>query len=200
VAGSRLSRGLCVGRDEVVTVALQPHRLVQGARAARPGRLGAPLRIGSHQACLGRAGADTALSGFRDPPLGDWRGLRRLQSPEFGHHLGRFRSHGQPRRRIRPATALGTIDNRYIASLGMRHTFIPEWRWFSPTAGLGFGYQYIDDKVPPKPLQTSNQLAYVSLGVRGFITRRFMWRADWRKYVVFTNQNQNEEPEDGNSA
>ena len=92
--------------------------------------------------------------------------------------------------------ALGTIDNRYIASLGLRHTFIPEWRWFSPTAGIGFGYQYIDDKVPPKPLQTSNQMAYVSLGARGFITRRFMWRADWRKYVVFTNQNQNEEPEE----
>jgi len=92
--------------------------------------------------------------------------------------------------------ALGTIDNRYIASLGMRHTFIPEWRWFSPTAGIGFGEQYIDDKVPPKPLQTGNQLAYVSVGARGFITRRFMWRADWRKYVVFTNQNQNEEPEE----
>ena len=92
--------------------------------------------------------------------------------------------------------ALGTIDNRYIASIGMRHTFIPEWRWFSPTAGIGTGYQYIDDKVPPKPLQTSNQVAYVSLGARGFITRRFMWRADWRKYVVFTNQNQNEEPEE----
>src|ERR1700738_5161573 len=55
--------------------------------------------------------------------------------------------------------ALGTIDNRYIAPLGLRHTFIPEWRWFSPTAGLGTGYQYVDDKVPPEPLQTSNQLA-----------------------------------------
>ena len=92
--------------------------------------------------------------------------------------------------------ALGTIDNRYIASLGLRHTFIPEWRWVSPTAGIGFAYQYVDDKVPPKPLQDSNQLAYISLGLRGFITRRFMWRADWRKYVVFTNQNQNEEPEE----
>ena len=92
--------------------------------------------------------------------------------------------------------ALGTIDNRYLASIGLRHTFIPEWRWFSPTAGVGFAYQYIQDKQPPAPLQTSNQLAYVSLGARGFITRRFMWRADWRKYVTFTNQNQNEEPEE----
>ncbi len=92
--------------------------------------------------------------------------------------------------------AFGTVDNRYIATIGLRHTFIPEYRWVSPTAGIGFGIQYIDDKVPPKPLQDTQQMAYVSLGLRGFITRRFMWRADWRKYVVFTNQNQNEEPEE----
>jgi hypothetical protein len=92
--------------------------------------------------------------------------------------------------------AFGTIDNRYIATIGLRHTFIPEWKWFSPTAGIGTGYQYIDDKVPPKPIENHNQMAYVSLGVRGFITRRFMWRADWRKYDVFTHQNQNEEPEE----
>ena len=92
--------------------------------------------------------------------------------------------------------AFGTIDNRYVATIGLRHTFIPEWKWFSPTAGIGTGYQYIDDKVPPNPIETHNQMAYVSLGVRGFITRRFMWRADWRKYDVFTHQNQNEEPEE----
>jgi hypothetical protein len=92
--------------------------------------------------------------------------------------------------------AFGAIDNRYVTTLGLRHTFIPEWRWVSPTAGIGMGFQYIDDKVPPKPLEIHNQMAYVSLGLRGFITRRFMWRADWRKYDVFTRQNQNEEPEE----
>jgi hypothetical protein len=92
--------------------------------------------------------------------------------------------------------AFGTIDNRYIATFGLRHTFIPEFKWISPTAGIGFGWQYVQDREPPAPLQNNNQMAYVSLGVRGFITRRFMWRADWRKYVVFTNQNQNEEPDE----
>jgi hypothetical protein len=92
--------------------------------------------------------------------------------------------------------ALGTIDNRYMASIGLRHTFVPEWKWFSPTAGVGTAYQYIDNKSPPQPIERHNQMAYVSLGVRGFITRRFMWRADWRKYDVFTNQDQTEEPEE----
>src|SRR3984957_6345681 len=62
--------------------------------------------------------------------------------------------------------AFGTIDNRYIATIGVRHTFIPEWKWFSPTAGIGTAYQYIQDKVPPAPLQKSNEMAYVSVGAR----------------------------------
>jgi hypothetical protein len=92
--------------------------------------------------------------------------------------------------------AFGTLDNRYIASIGLRHTFVPEWKWFSPTAGIGTAYQYIQDRAPPAPLQDSNQMAYVSLGARGFITRRFMWRADWRHYVVFNNLNTYEDLEE----
>jgi hypothetical protein len=92
--------------------------------------------------------------------------------------------------------ALGTLDNRYIASAGLRHTFIPEWKWFSPTAGIGTAYQHIEEKEPPAPLEKNNQMAYVSLGARGFITKRFMWRADWRHYVVFNNQNVYEDLEE----
>jgi Bacterial SH3 domain len=92
--------------------------------------------------------------------------------------------------------ANGTLDNRYIASVGMRHTFIPEWKWFSPTAGLGTAFQYIEDKNPPAPREKTNHMAYVSLGARGFITRRFMWRADWRHYVVFNTLNVYEDLEE----
>jgi hypothetical protein len=92
--------------------------------------------------------------------------------------------------------ALGTLDNRVIGTIGLRHTFIPEWKWFSPTAGLGGGYQHIVDKVPPAPLENSNEMAYVSLGARGFITRRFMWRADWRHYDVFNHLNVYEDLEE----
>jgi hypothetical protein len=92
--------------------------------------------------------------------------------------------------------ALGTLDNRYIASFGLRHTFLPEWKWFSPTIGLGTAYQHIQDRAPPAPLQANNQMAYVSVGARGYITRRFMWRADWRHYVVFNNLNVYEDLEE----
>ena len=92
--------------------------------------------------------------------------------------------------------ALGTLDNRIITSIGLRHTFLPDFKWISPTAGIGTAYQHIEDKVPPAPLQSNNQMAYVSLGARGFITKRFMWRADWRHYVVFNNQNVYEDLEE----
>jgi hypothetical protein len=92
--------------------------------------------------------------------------------------------------------AFGTLDNRIIGTIGLRHTFIPEWKWFSPTASIGTGYQNISEKVPPAPLESHNQLAYVSVGARGFITRRFMWRADWRHYVVFNNLNVYEDLEE----
>jgi Bacterial SH3 domain len=92
--------------------------------------------------------------------------------------------------------ALGTIDNRIIGSIGIRHTFIPEWKWFSPTASIGTAYQHIEDKQPPAPRESNNQMAYVSLGARGFITRRFMWRADWRHYVVFNSLNVYEDLEE----
>ena len=92
--------------------------------------------------------------------------------------------------------AFGTLDNRYVASIGLRHTFIPEWKWFSPTAGIGTAYQYIEDKNPPAPREKDNEMAYVSLGVRGFITRRFMWRVDWRHYVVFNTLNVYEDLEE----
>ena len=85
--------------------------------------------------------------------------------------------------------ALGTLDNRLIASIGLRHTLVPEWKWFSPTVGIGTAYQRIAEKVPPAPLESSNQMVYASVGARGFITERFMWRTDWRHYVVFNNQN-----------
>jgi hypothetical protein len=88
--------------------------------------------------------------------------------------------------------AFGTIDNREVATLGIRNTFIPEWKWFSPTAGIGTGYQHVTDIAPPAPQEANNQLAYASLGARGFITRRFMWRFDWRTYVVFNQLNKSE--------
>ncbi|GAC1309330.1 MAG: hypothetical protein NVSMB10_16330 [Steroidobacteraceae bacterium] len=91
--------------------------------------------------------------------------------------------------------ALRTPDNALVASLGLRHTFLPEWKWFSPTAGVGAAVRHIVSRNPPPP-ENDNRLAYVSLGARGFFTERLMWRADWRHYVVFNNTNLYEDLEE----
>lgn len=92
--------------------------------------------------------------------------------------------------------SFGTIDNRTIGTIGLRHTFLPEWKRFSPTAGIGTGYQRVVEVAPPAPLQKGNQMAYAGIGARGFISERFMWRFDWRSYVVFNKLNKNEELEE----
>jgi hypothetical protein len=90
----------------------------------------------------------------------------------------------------------GTLDNRTIGTIGLRHTFLPEWKWFSPTAGIGTGYQHVVTVAPPAALEKGNQMVYAAVGARGFISERFMWRFDWRSYVVFNNVNKNEELEE----
>ncbi len=90
----------------------------------------------------------------------------------------------------------GTLDNRTIGTIGLRHTFLPEWKWFSPTAGIGTGYQHVVTVAPPAALEKGNQMVYAAVGARGFISERFMWRFDWRSYVVFNNLNKNEELEE----
>jgi hemolysin activation/secretion protein len=92
--------------------------------------------------------------------------------------------------------SFGTIDNRTIGTIGLRHTFVPEWKWFSPTASIGVGYQRVVSVAPPAPLEKGNQMAYASVGARGFINQRFMWRFDWRHYDVFNNLNKKEELEE----
>jgi len=57
-------RGLRGGRDEVVTVLYSRTEWYKVRAPRGPGRLVAPLRFGSHQARLGRAGADTAYPDF----------------------------------------------------------------------------------------------------------------------------------------
>jgi len=177
-----------VGRDEVVTVLYSRNRI--GTRCARraAGRLGAPLRIGFTKLASGEPAPIRPIRISRPTAGRLARGYGVFNHQNLVTTWGDFGLTEQPRRRIRPATGVGHHRQPYIASLGMRHTFIPEWRWFCPRRVSDSAISTSTIKYRRKPLQTSNQLAYVSLGVRGFITRRFMWRADWRKYVVFTNQ------------
>jgi hypothetical protein len=91
------------------------------------------------------------------------------------------------------ANVISSASDNYIASLGLNHTFAPEW-WVSPYFGLGTGVIWT------KPRSTivstedrTDQIGYYTLGVRGYAARRFLLRAEYRGNVIFTSRNDNEE-------
>jgi hypothetical protein len=88
---------------------------------------------------------------------------------------------------------LGSFSDGQIAALGVTHVFVPEWR-IQPFASMGTGLIHIEPKsiVAQSPPRT-DQLAYVGAGVRAYVARRFILRAEYKDYVVFTDRDKNEE-------
>jgi hypothetical protein len=166
---ARLSRGLRGGARRDRHRALQPHRLVQGARAARPGRLGAPLGPGANT-CWPRASRRPYRPIRISPHRWEWARDTASTTAESGHRLWRFRSYQSLD--IEPWCSKPSAPRQSLSSLDrLRHTFIPEWKWFSPTAGIGTAYQHIEDKQCPAPAEKPTTRWPTSrLGARGFIT------------------------------
>jgi hypothetical protein len=88
---------------------------------------------------------------------------------------------------------LGNASNGWSADLGLIHVLAPEWR-LSPFATLGTGMIRIDPKATlVLPPDRTDQTAYVGLGARYYLARRFFLRGEYRSHVVFTSRNDNEE-------
>jgi hypothetical protein len=88
---------------------------------------------------------------------------------------------------------IGNNSNGEGATLGLSHTFRPDWR-IQPFVSMGTGVL----RIRPKGtlVQTEDrvdQVAFVGAGLKGWLTSRFMMRGEYRKYVVFTDRDDNEE-------
>ncbi|MFT3907656.1 MAG: SH3 domain-containing protein [Steroidobacteraceae bacterium] len=87
---------------------------------------------------------------------------------------------------------LGNISNGYVVEIGINHVFMPQWR-LSPFVTLGTGLDHVAPKVTlAEPLDSTDQTAYVGLGVRYYWARRFFVRGEYRHHTVFTSRDQNE--------
>jgi len=88
---------------------------------------------------------------------------------------------------------LGSFSDGQIAAIGVTHVFVPEWR-IQPFASMGTGLIHTQPKstVAQSP-QRTDQLAYVGVGVRAYLARRFILRTEYKNYVVFTDRDENEE-------
>lgn len=88
---------------------------------------------------------------------------------------------------------LGPYSDATVASVDLVHILFPEWR-VTPFFSLGTGSIHT---VPKATLvattDRTDPLAHVGFGVRTYMTRRLIFRAEYKTYVVFTSRNDNEE-------
>jgi hypothetical protein len=88
---------------------------------------------------------------------------------------------------------MGRFSNSYMATAALTHTFVPEWR-VSPFFTLGTGMMRIEPKATlVLPEDRTDQLGFAGLGLRAYLTRRFMLRLEYKAHVVFTSRDDNEE-------
>ena len=89
---------------------------------------------------------------------------------------------------------LGQFSNSQLAGFNVVHLLFPEWR-VSPYFTLGAGIINTEPKgtIVATTDRTDN-LAHVGVGIRTYLTRRFVFRAEYKTYVVFTSRDDNEEP------
>jgi hypothetical protein len=95
--------------------------------------------------------------------------------------------------RVDASHLLGNFSNGWLATAGIAHVFMPHWR-LSPFVGIGGGLVHVSPEATlVQPEDRTDETAYAGLGVRGFLTDRFLLQGEYRKYQVFTSRDENEE-------
>ena len=88
---------------------------------------------------------------------------------------------------------LGNFSDGWSAAINLTHTFVPERR-VSPFFSLGTGIIQIEPKsVLAQTEDRSDQVAIVGAGLKGYLSRRFLLRLEYKGYVVLSSRNENED-------
>jgi uncharacterized protein YgiM (DUF1202 family) len=88
---------------------------------------------------------------------------------------------------------LGRFSDSTVATLNIVHLMYPEWR-ASPFFTLGAGVINTEPKATlVATVDRTDTLAQAGVGVRTYLTRRFVFRAEYKAHVVFTSRDDNEE-------
>ena len=91
---------------------------------------------------------------------------------------------------------LGNFSNGWMGSINVVHEAFPEWR-VSPFFTLGAGVIHTEPKSTIiQGEDRTDQIGHVGGGFRVYATRRFLLRAEYKSYVVFTSRDENEEVEE----
>jgi len=98
------------------------------------------------------------------------------------------------------AQVLGDFSDSLLVSADMLAQPFPDWR-LSPFFALGAGV--INSNSRNSLVQTADstdQISYVGLGARIYLGRRFIFRGEYRNYVIFTSRNDNKEINEWNAG
>jgi len=91
---------------------------------------------------------------------------------------------------------LGNFSNGWMGSVNVVHEAWPDWR-VSPFFTLGAGVIHTEPKSTIiQGEDRTDQIGHVGAGFRIYTTRRFLLRAEYKSYVVFTSRDENEEVEE----
>jgi len=91
---------------------------------------------------------------------------------------------------------LGNFSNGWLASVNVIHETWPDWR-VSPFFTLGTGVIHTEPKSTiVQGEDRTDQAAHAGAGFRIYATRRFLLRAEYKSYVIFTSRDDNEEVEE----
>ena len=86
----------------------------------------------------------------------------------------------------------GRFSSGWMINANVVHQPWPEWR-ISPFVTLGTGVIKVDPQATLVDTpDRSDQLAHAGAGIRMHVARRFMLRAEYKGYVVFTSRDDNE--------
>jgi hypothetical protein len=91
---------------------------------------------------------------------------------------------------------LGNFSNGWTGSVNVVHEAWPDWR-VSPFFTLGAGVIHTEPKSTIiQGEDRTDQIGHAGAGFRVYVSRRFLFRAEYKSYVVFTSRNDNEEVEE----
>jgi len=89
---------------------------------------------------------------------------------------------------------LGDTSNGWLGTAGIAQVFMPQWP-VSPMIGIGAGVLSVSPKAP-NTKDSTDTTAYGSLGFRTYLTDRFLMQAEYRRFVVFTSGDDDEEKDE----
>ncbi len=91
---------------------------------------------------------------------------------------------------------LGNFSNGWMGSVNVIQETWPDWR-ISPFFTLGAGVIHTEPKSTiVQSEDRTDQVAHAGAGFRIYATRRFLLRAEYKSYVIFTSRDDNEEVEE----